>query len=504
MKSQESLNVKTGTKGQMTHGGQLRSACFAGILLLVFFHMAVSTVVAQPTGLRVVTAARKTTQISQYGITWYFDRPVEFGQFVNGDYWVLGPVSIIAIDPPSLDEDGRIKHGAMLNPSFGDTQGFDSHTRANSYSAENNVGRPGGQRLSADNPLQIHQTASLVSVISHPEPNTRPSYTDAAVLTVVETVPPEDAFRPSYSGEIKYWHTVSDINWALLESRQVSRAVVSELPDLEELSNQISRVWLDFRGGSWTGRKIHPSNNMPDYGRDMAHITGTVALVLLLDYPRTIMETLLVRFLQIGLDWWGTVQAQGGTANIYPADGGHGMGRKWPIIFAGLMFDDPEILKFADASQYFIFQEDQQTAYVDQNLIDCSQEGTSGCWSPDTRNTDYMAYTEDWIGLPEWGIRYSSDFSRNDASWTAVYRSINTVTAAHVLAATIMGVRELWNWDPVFDYYDRLYASRHGEPVVDPAGAHGLWQVGVNGLPALAYDMWGQYRAQYGSVWSYE
>src|SRR5512135_1661035 len=38
-------------------------------------------------------------EISQYGITWTFEKPVKSGQFITGDWWVIGPVKIIKIDP---------------------------------------------------------------------------------------------------------------------------------------------------------------------------------------------------------------------------------------------------------------------------------------------------------------------------------------------------------------------------------------------------------------------
>ncbi len=46
--------------------------------------------------------------ISQYGITWRFDRPLtadgagetyQYGRFVNGDYWIVGPVNVIDVTP---------------------------------------------------------------------------------------------------------------------------------------------------------------------------------------------------------------------------------------------------------------------------------------------------------------------------------------------------------------------------------------------------------------------
>jgi hypothetical protein len=37
--------------------------------------------------------------ISEYGITWTFEKPARSGQFVNGDWYVVGPVTVVKIDP---------------------------------------------------------------------------------------------------------------------------------------------------------------------------------------------------------------------------------------------------------------------------------------------------------------------------------------------------------------------------------------------------------------------
>src|SRR5271157_3473284 len=37
------------------------------------------------------------SSVTQYGITWTFEKPVRVGQFVNGDYYVVGPTTIAAI-----------------------------------------------------------------------------------------------------------------------------------------------------------------------------------------------------------------------------------------------------------------------------------------------------------------------------------------------------------------------------------------------------------------------
>ncbi len=37
--------------------------------------------------------------VSEYGITWTFEKPARVGQFINGDCYVVGPVTVVKIDP---------------------------------------------------------------------------------------------------------------------------------------------------------------------------------------------------------------------------------------------------------------------------------------------------------------------------------------------------------------------------------------------------------------------
>ena len=82
------------------------------------------------------------------------------------------------------------------------------------------------------------------------------------------------------------------------------------------------------------------------------------------------------------------------------------------------------------------------------------------------------------------------------------YRSLNIGQAGMVLAAHIAGIKSLWNHNAIFDYMDRVYAARTGAGGGDPVGETTIWAVATNGLSQLAYDMWGEFRAEYGSVWT--
>src|SRR5258706_1599419 len=84
--------------------------------------------------------------LSQFGITWTFEKPARAGQFINGDWYVVGPARIQSIDPKPLygaeipeseldhmdkerKEDQRVRNGFMLNPPAKRKVAYDSGVR---------------------------------------------------------------------------------------------------------------------------------------------------------------------------------------------------------------------------------------------------------------------------------------------------------------------------------------------------------------------------------------
>ncbi|THB75776.1 MAG: hypothetical protein D3926_19475 [Desulfobacteraceae bacterium] len=426
------------------------------------------------------------TSVTRHGITWTFDRDYTCGEYANGDPWCTGPVTIIAISPASRETGGRIQHGSMLNPKD-ITNGYDNQFGGSariSYTPSLNAARPGGNDLSGLNPLIIPVGSSLVSTRTNDTPYTRPQPLDAAVLTIVAAQPPPGSFRPPYSGTDKthHWQT-SDIQWSRLPGLDKTR--VQRLPSLASLADRIERVWLDHAGGAYMGREFHPSNNMPAYGASMAVVTSEIALSLLLDYTPAELETLMIPFLQLGIDWYGATHSATcqfnctGQGHWWMGGGGHGHGRKWPILFAGMMFNDANILAYANADTYPIFQEEQQHFYVTQADVDLPR------YTGDGRPRD--PYTVGMIGMADWGESHMFNPARSGSNWDAYYRNIVSPSiCGHVLAAVIMKQEALWNWPAIFDYQDRWNEYRVS-----------------SGMPVGPYDsqfvreMWDAFREQY-------
>ena len=409
--------------------------------------------------------------LSQHEITWHFDQAVEYGQYANGDYWVLGPVDLVGINPASQTLSDRTINGSMINPSptDGSSTGY-GETRDTGYDPAKNV----AAGLSPAQPLTLGPGSSLVSTISTEEANARPGVETAAVLTVVDQAPAANAFRPPYSGQDKTspW-TADDLRYDLLPRLEP----VANTPDIAQMAGAFERVWLDHVPG-WTGRSIHPVTSMPAYGRDLANQLGRGSLMLMLDFPDEQKRDLLVNLVQVGIDFYGIVE-DGGETNWVP-NGGHAQGRKWPILLAGTMLDDDAMAGIGQRDEVY-FGEDGQTFYVTE--ADVARD---------------VGYTEQMLGMPEWGIRHATDPSRDSASPNASYRKCCTAASwhGHLLSAMLMGLKDAWNHDAIFDYSDRYLGLLHEEgwPELNPEG----WQ--AHNDTGFSRQMWETYREQVGAV----
>jgi len=367
--------------------------------------------------------------VTQYGVTWTFSRPVSAGRFVTGDWWVVGPVTIRGVTPaPTAD-----RHGSVVNPPAGSTQGYDS--RIAGFDAS----------LRAEFPLLLEPGESLVSTasvdrIGQRTPDTvrgqycRGPLRTAVVLTCVREAPPADAFRPAYVGTWKEPFTVSQLR----RDRLPRLKVPGSIPDVKTYERDLKRIWLDHMR-QWVNRQMHPLENMPDYGREITNIVSDVALLLLLEDPRNERETLLLRYVQKGIDYYGVVQSDN---DLWIANGGHNSGRKWPILFAGLLLDHQGMMH-VEAT----FQEDQQTYYGK------GFGGQKVLWTIAPNNPNRRHEEVDPKTWQNFG-----DNRGNNGLKAEAYRKLNGPTwVGQALAARLTGMTGNWNHPAFFDYVDRWY-----------------------------------------------
>jgi len=234
-----------------------------------------------------------TSSITQRGITWYFDKSYEYGTFANGDYWVVGPVTITRITPDYADGE----NGWEVNPLLTDgKQGFTSHSTQTLFS----------EVLIPALPYTTHQGVieSIVKTVYAPitDSGNYSSYIkSAAVLTVLTNAPANNGatvFRPPFTGTSKPLYNTGDVKLDLIPSRYQS---VSDAPSLSTMISQFSSFRLDFHS-----RDLRPTDCMYDYTPQNTPVTNNAMLRLMLNdrdtNPSSEWSQALYKFTQYSID----------------------------------------------------------------------------------------------------------------------------------------------------------------------------------------------------------
>ena len=483
----------------MSLAGKNRLAS-AAVVMLVLTGLAGSFALGQETPAAVIytkanaPAAPKVEDlplkesVSQYGITWTFEKPARVGQFVNGDWYVVGPVTISAITPEP--KDGR--NGSCLNITNGEKAGFDSR-----HGQEAKGGRFDPKLFLAP-PIQLKPGDSLSSSISVKEigkakqmlwsggTNVTPVET-VAVLTCLASPAPADAFRPSYVGGSKRLYLARDLKRELLP--RLSREGVSFTCHhagkftIQDVAAWCQRPWIDVVLDEFSA----PLGNMPSYGREFVRVVGMAGLLLCLDFPPEEKEPLLINFVQIGIDLWG-MAGQGQQPSSWGALGGHGIGRKWPILFAGMMLGDAEMQAPAKKYPYLKFSEDEQTAFgpcwTGAKVVWAGQMGAQGHPKYPDRGAYEHLQPADWKGKT--GESYRRCCTSN--AWVG-----------EALAVRILHAEKVWDHDAFFAYCDRWMTEDDAAAVAKIKDAKG-WDYSAEwGRQGAVWepfvkDLWRKYR----------
>mgnify|MGYP007073200428 CR=1 FL=1 len=411
------------------------------------------------------TATAPTSTITRHGITFQFAQPVPAGRFVNGDWFVVGPATLVGMSPPCAVVNGRVVNGAMINPDPStQDHGYDSLLfDPQRYSHARNV----AWNLSAANPRQLVPNQSLIKVVSNPNTSQIPVLQTCAVLTVLDSAPPEGSFRPPYAGAdhaVRYDVEMLDLD------RLLSLPPPAGRPDFASQTARFERPWLDHAPG-WATRYMHPLENMPDYGRDFAALYNEAALMCHTAAPLAAKRELAMRLVQIGIDFFGNVE--GGA--YWEGVGGHGSGRKLPILFAGALLGDADMLavgvdypsvRHPNGTYSAHFGEDCQTFYVEQT-------------GPGQVNWGHGGYTASHIGLPEYGFSHVHYPSNDQVLWMGdSYRRCCTANAwiGAVLCARMMGLVDAWRHPALFDYTDRYAQIETGWTLSWSTWVGAMWQ----------------------------
>jgi chitodextrinase len=381
------------------------------------------------------------------------------GQFANGDWWVVGPVTINSISP---GWDGT-KNGTMFNPvSSGNSHGFDTRVPHTNYSASLNK--------ADDLPLTVPVNTSVVSTSGLSAPNSKGLViTQVAVLTVLGSAPASDAFRPPYSGTNKtILGEVSDLDYSVF----LNLPPVNNTPSKAAIEDKLGVPIIDFIN-QWQNTSLKAASSS-HYGREIAYKSADAALWLNLNHTEAEKESVLIDVVQRGIDVYGL--AKYGNQVWWP-NGGHNLGRKIYLAIAANVLDHSDMKDWVDADEHLVFQEDSQHFYVTQNDVDTAR-GNDNFETPEP-------YTSAMIGMPEWSSNPLTERNKAGSQWGRRYRNVNGGPNVGIaLAANLMGLRSQWNREVFFEYIDdRAWPNYEAQRQNAP-----------NKIHLFHADMWEAYR----------
>lgn len=382
------------------------------------------------------TSIKHTAPSSQnFDIVFSFDKPYVCGQFANGDWWISadasGTVTLVAVQP----EAGDGMNGLEINPVYKSRQGFDK--RISGYDAS----------LSASLPLRLTGDVSVVKAASVAADQTkcRPCLQFAAVLTVVKAPlrKSENVLRPGYFGTRKTYYPIRRGIESRFSKHSATCCSEAKSGDFEKIAWRYQGVQLDHLEG-WTGRNLHPIDNMPDYGASIATDNAASVLRFMLNdfnIGNEAHKSALLNYLQMAVD----IQAMAASGVKWPANGGHGNGRKLPLVVAAAVLDNTS---FLDAMRTSSFSEDEQvySSLVSQKALygrNCTDQqywstilfgkGPRDCRDP-------YGFIDG--GSQEIGEAYQKCCTAKPWKYTA-------------LAIDLLGLRDSWRNDAFFQYVDR-------------------------------------------------
>jgi len=455
--------------------------------------------------------AGTASSVTKDGITWTFSEAVPVGQFVNGDYYVVGPVTVTAVSPQPTTSSPYLNGSVVNQPTANGKSGFDS--RLNDGTDESWWF---DATLRSYPPISLKAGDALVSSISLPTIHSVPEVMRASdmsaspvasdsVLTVLASAPSADAFRPSYCDRNQTIYHANNLQRNLLPS--LAPPNPSNTPTLAQYEALFRQPWIDTNAFLFDA----PADYMPSYGQHIAFADSYAALLLMLNFPADQKVNLTNYFVQYGIDLYGCVQAGYG----WPAFGGHRSGRKLPIILAGILLNDSG-MKDVSAKYPDKFGEDMQTLYINQlppagtyqqawqgaTVIYGGHYGVHAADSSPVSAGLYGPYEQlqpaNWQILTPPGEQLGEAYRRccTSVSWVG-----------EALAAYLVNGKSTWNYPPFFDYVNRWMTEDDTQAVAEIKAQSGYdysadwerqgqtqyWLDGEVSQPTFIDDMWHAY-----------
>lgn len=414
--------------------------------------------------------ANKCSSISQYGITWVFDKTYDCGTFANGDYWVVGPVKIMKMTP---DYDGK-HHGFEINPNASTAHSQSYDIRGKGFSATHVPALPYTAPVNTSIVKAISFTDEESFQKCYPTSFQPKCLETIAILTVLPNIPPgagKRILRPPYPGPEKPLFSLDALDMKVFS--RFDLPVGTTLPTLASVTAKLRRPQIDHKPNGVLNEHTQPSLNLPTYSPsqfvDYGNAFGRLFFKDITDADK---QDLLAVVLQAGSDRF--YAAKHG-AQTWPGGSGITPAKKFMIgVFVALL---------GNAEMQKAFTE---MTFFDENKVVSLGKNNIGLYGSEKTEHDYWL---DILGRSASNTSHGDPYGYTDGGGKINDDADNyqSCCRAHpwlgglVAMKLIPGLETIWSKKEAFESYLRRYfaSGLHYQP--DPcAPAEGICVGGTN------------------------
>lgn len=415
---------------------------------------------------------------------------VQIGRSATGALYIYNPATrtqpfTLTFSQLAIQDGARWMHGACHGQILEAAQGFDSFvTTTETDVAYNHALNVDPGATGAPISFAPGEEGTILKAISlaAPEPNGRPKLAYVYPITVLNALPPAQSFRAAPLALTKHLGIGrADLNLSILPNLPL----VAGAPDIEAMRRKYELYANATNFKQPRGERITAQMAENHYRSNLAASNAQAIMLCASAIDPAVKADIAVGLVQRGLDIAAHLRnggvtfprTQSGLGGVYP-------GYKVLVTFAAVLLEDASLAELCDPA-LLNFVEDYQVHTVTQSLVD---------------QYDYVSAD---LGMPEW--TQNLFYNKNGITRAMDDKKYRGVFGGHLMgqsmaARAIPGMKAVWNFQPFFDYADRLNIQTcFADPLSQVA-----WALTTGNQPdAFSRNFHSAYRDYFGPRWTW-
>jgi hypothetical protein len=254
------------------------------------------------------------------------------------------------------------------------------------------------------------------------------------------------------------------------------------MPSISYYARGLERPWMIFRS-NWSGRDIHPSQNMLGYHREVGNFLSGASVALMTNVPDK--RELILNYIQMGIDYYYMGISPGeGDSCFWPG----------PILLTGLLLNEPDIYNVIKENRIgaSVFRDFEKFYYAsDRHSTSTSSIVTAGQTWTGAEVFFRKGINQEYEHLhpSEWPSTAGKDESYRNCCDS--HPHVGMVLMGLIMENAGYEFKDKWSHNATFDYIYRWMTEP--DTVYSDAGMEPLSNMRSSGSSFID-EMWERYR----------